>query len=294
MTKRSASIALTCSLLLGSLLSLAPSAWAAQALYSLARTGDKLRIIDPATGATLSETAITLPAATIFGGNGLARNPQTGEFYALVRTSSGFPSTRPLVKIEPLTGVATSIGDPGDKFAALTFDSNGTLWAVTGDGAATPESLYSLSLVDGNATFSALLGNGGDGEAIAFNPNDGLLYHASGVDGPPDTRILETIDPNSLAVNNVPISGHSYSEITVLAFSGSSFFAGATLPTQPDFMAVTDGGAFSLIGSMDHVSKGLAFGPAPIPTLGDRGRALLMTFVALTMIVILARRRIAT
>src|SRR5439155_12783760 len=89
-------------------------------------------------------------------------------------------SGRQLVKIDSGTGVATSIGNTGDNFAGLAFDSNGTLYGVTGDGATVPETLYTLSTSDASKTLVCTLGNGSDGEVIAFNPDDGLLYHASG------------------------------------------------------------------------------------------------------------------
>ncbi len=44
----------------------------------------------------------------------------------------------------------------------------------------TPESLFAIDLANASATFLMALGNGGDGDAIGFNPVDGLLYHASG------------------------------------------------------------------------------------------------------------------
>jgi hypothetical protein len=55
-----------------------------------------------------------------------------------------------------------------------------TLYGVTGDGGSAPETLYTLSQTDASRTFVRAFGNGDDGEAIAFNPDDGLLYHASG------------------------------------------------------------------------------------------------------------------
>ena len=39
------------------------------------------------------------------------------------------------VMFDPSTGVTTSIGDTGDRFTGLAFDSAGILYAVTGDGA---------------------------------------------------------------------------------------------------------------------------------------------------------------
>lgn len=270
------------------LLLAAPILWplpaAAQVLYSIARGDNVLRVIDPATGATIADDfLIEPPGGTVTGGNGLAKHPSKASLYALVRTSGGFPTNRTLIEIRPLAGTAQIIGDTGDRFAGLAFDSSGTLYAVTGDGAATPESLYTLSLTDATPTFVVSLGNGGDGEAIGFNPNDGFLYHTSGVDDGlnPDTRIFERIDLNSLTVTNIPISGDGYSEITALVFSGNSFFAADTL--GPILSSVTDGGAFSTVGSMDHVSKGLAFSaPAPVPALGGWGLAVLVVFLVLT------------
>ena len=62
-----------------------------------------------------------------------------------------------------------------------------------------------------------VLGRGNDGEAIGFNPNDGLIYHASGNDTGGDgcapfnpsicVEIFESINPNTLAVTNIPLSG---------------------------------------------------------------------------------------
>ena len=79
-----------------------------------------------------------------------------------------------------------------------------TLWGVSGDGATTPESLFTINITDASITFQTTLGNGEDGEGIAYNPTDGLLYHTSGdVDG---EQYFETVDPNTLAVgpNLVP------------------------------------------------------------------------------------------
>ena len=62
-----------------------------------------------------------------------------------------------------------------------------------------------------------VLGRGNDGEAIGFNPNDGLIYHASGNDTGGNgcaqfdplvcVEIFESVNPNTLAVTNVPLSG---------------------------------------------------------------------------------------
>src|SRR6266850_2092986 len=55
------------------------------------------------------------------------------------------------------------------------------LIGVTGDGASIPESLFLLNPTNASAIFVMALGNGSEGEAIGYNPDDGLLYHASGL-----------------------------------------------------------------------------------------------------------------
>ena len=55
-----------------------------------------------------------------------------------------------------------------------------------------PESLYLLSQTNASARFVMSLGNGADGESIAYNPDDALLYHGSGIN--PGDRFWESID----------------------------------------------------------------------------------------------------
>jgi len=121
---------------------------------------------------------ITLAGETVNGGTGLATDPTTGTLWALLKLSG--QDGRELVTIDPETGVATSIGNTGSRFAGIAFDASGNLFGVTGDGGLPPETLATLSKTDGSATFVCSLGLGGDGENIAFNPTDALLYHYSG------------------------------------------------------------------------------------------------------------------
>ena len=75
-------------------------------------------------------------------------------------------------------------------------------------------------------------------------------------------------------------SSYRYGEITALVFSGSGFYATDTL--GPILLSVTGGGVFSAIGTLDHVSKGLASGPVvTVPMLGPWALALLTFFLGL-------------
>jgi hypothetical protein len=235
-----------------------------------------LRMVDGTDGSTVvgAGVVIDLEGHTVLGATGLARDPQTGTLYAMLKLQG--TSFRRLVTLDEFTGVATDVGDTGHRFAGLAFGSDGTLYGVTGDGDGVPESLYTLSTVDGTPTLVRELGAGSDGETIAFNPDDGLLYHASGIGTPnhPNGEQFETIDPASLTTSNIPLSGFDYEELTALTYSEGAFFAGDlgnAAVDMPRFFRITTGGVVTFLGDMDHVSKGLV--PAlpvdvePVPTL---------------------------
>ena len=230
-----------------------------------------LRKIDPADGSTVpgASVAITLSGAVVIGATGLARDPQTGVLYALLKIEG--TSFRRLVTLDEWTGVATDIGDTGNRFAGIAFASDGTLYAVTGDGGGIPESLFTLSTIDASSTLVRELGAGSDGEALAFNPDDGLLYHASGIGTPnnPNGEKFETVDPDTLVVTNVPLSGFDYEELTSLTYLDGGFFAGDlgdASVDMPGFFRISTAGEVTFLGDMDHVAKGLVLAATPTAT----------------------------
>lgn len=202
-------------------------------------------------------------------------------------------STRELVTLDVETGVTTSVGNTGDKFASITFGSDGTLYGITGDGATSPQSLYSLSTTTAAATLLTSRGapveEVTDGEALGFNPTDDLLYRGSGI-GPPNTaEIFETIDPGTLTIVNVPLSGFDYEELTALLYLDGEFYAadlGDPLVDMPQLHRITPAGVVSLVGDLDHVSKGLipATLPPPqtVPALPQSALIILILAVFLT------------
>jgi hypothetical protein len=208
---------------------------------------------------------ITLEESTVTGATGLARDPLTDTLYALLKIQG--TSFRVLVTLNESDGEAKKLGNTGENLAGIAFSDDGTLYGVSGDGAVTPETLYTVSTEDGSITFAVQLGNGSDGEALAFNPDDGFLYHASGIGTPNSTEIFETIDPdNSFAVANVPLSGDDYEELTSLTYANGSFFAGDRGNINfddPGLFSITAGGVSTFLGTIDHVSKGLVYLPEP-------------------------------
>jgi hypothetical protein len=260
-------------------------AYAQNILYSVSRDDDLLRVINPSTGGTIASVAITLAGKGVAFANGLATHPVTGELFALLKLDG--QTGRQLVTINPTTGVATSIGDTGDQFAALAFNSSGTLFAVVGDkkssagGGLPPETLFILNTSNAAPTQVLVLGRGNDGEAIGFNPNDGLIYHASGNDTGGEgctpfnpsvcVEIFESVNPNTLAVTNIALSGaytpftEEYSEVLALTHLSGNVLLLADI--DQNLYQITTTGVVTLVGTMDHVVKGLAFVEGPVTSL---------------------------
>ena len=132
--------------------------------------------IDPATGTISNAHQVTLAGFTVGSSQAMAARPGDGVLFAVIQTTE--PARR-LVTINPNTGVATSIGVLTNQISSLAFRSTGTLWAVSGDGGSPAETLYTVNTSNAALTLQFALGNGADGETIAFHGN-GLMYHSSG------------------------------------------------------------------------------------------------------------------
>jgi hypothetical protein len=234
--------------------------------------GSAIRQVDPTTGATISFFQWRLPAGT-YGAytTGLAAHPTTGEFFALVQSApspTGPICQHKLAKINPVTGAATILGNTGACFASLAFHRNGTLYGVTNSEGTELPSLFTLNTT--NATpkllisFGAVSGSSGavvGGSGLAFNPSDGLLYRSGRV-GVSD-QIFQSINPNTLAVTDIPLSGSPTDEIIALTHSFENTLLGADVGNR--LVSITTEGVRTLIGPMDHLARGLAFATTLAP-----------------------------
>ncbi|OJY26315.1 MAG: hypothetical protein BGO98_38795 [Myxococcales bacterium 68-20] len=149
---------------------------------------------------------ITLPGSTVSGTNAMTRHPVTGTVYAVLKVQPD----RILATLDLATGVATSIGTLGERFSALAFTPDGaTLYGVTGDGSPTPETLFTIDPQTAARTQIQTLGNGADGEVIAFD-GAGTLYHWSGN----GTVVTETIQigAGTTAVD-FPVIGETFGAV---------------------------------------------------------------------------------
>jgi hypothetical protein len=127
-----------------------------------------------------------------------------------------------------------------------------TLYGVTGDGASTSETLFIIDQTTGAPTFFMTLGNGSDGEVIAFNPNDGMMYHASGN----SIAIFESINLSTQVIT--PISGSlGTGEIFGLVFDPmTGDFIGSDIASN--LIRITTAGAVTVIGNIGTDVRGLA------------------------------------
>jgi len=236
----------------------AGSASAQGTLLSVSQSDAQLRTINPATAATTGSVTMTLAGQTILGANGLATHPVSGQVFVVLRLNG--VANRVLGTVNPTTGVVTQIGNMGDLFAGIAFSCAGVLYGVTGDGGNVSESLFSINQSTGAATLVGALGNGDDGEAIAFNPVDNMMYHASGLSNVIFERFDPTVTP--FAITNIPIAAPlTNNEAQALTFdpiSGNILWK-QTFGGAGPLYSVTSTGMATTIGTIDHRSKGLTF-----------------------------------
>lgn len=155
-----------------------------RSLYAPSPFQNHVYRIDPVTYQVLETIDPTMEGETPTGCVAFAEDPTDGAVYAVVKLTTG----RVLARFDAASAVYTQIAALDDRYASITFDSAGQLYAVTGNGATTPETLFRLDKASGAASLVRALGAGADGEVIAYNPEDGKLYHWSG-----GTSFYETI-----------------------------------------------------------------------------------------------------
>jgi len=229
-------------------------------VFSIDSKSPILRTINPDTGATISSVGITLAGETVNGGRGLAFNPADGKLYAFLKVSDN-PGGQVgkdsfLVTLEPTTGVATLIGDTGDRFNAMAFKEN-TLFAVNTSG-----ELHSMSTVDASTIFLCEVASS-TGQGLASNPVDGFLYHYTF-----DTfeRIDDTTqDP--CGVTPIPLSPDptpmlSNTALTFRTTTGEFLFAE---DSSELYTLIADGKGPDFVADMDAQSRGLAIITGDIP-----------------------------
>jgi hypothetical protein len=222
---------------------------------------DSLWVLDTVTFDILSRTQLTSPDGNIQGLNGMAQHPTTGQYFVLVKLQG--ISGRLLGTLDTTTATVDTIGNLGDNFAGITFSPDGRLFGVTGDGASVSETLYEINPSNAAVTLLSALGNGDDGEVIVFNPEDGNIYHFSGISVINVDQIAETVDTTSFSVSALTMIGDDMGEV-----SGATYIGDGTLLTtniNGDLFSfdVATSSASTLTTSLPNTIRGLAL-TAPV------------------------------
>lgn len=178
----------------------------------------EIDILNRATGNVMSSETLSLTGHTIDGTNGLSIHPSTGEIFVVIRDGS----SRILCTVDRDTGDCTEEATFPDDVASIAFRANGTLYAITDDNATTPSTLFTVNMATGSLTqVRDMSGFSDDGEAIAFNWDDGHMYYLSGTTAPIEFTQLNLTSNTTQPINNNLMQGRV---ITAFAFDDNQTF----------------------------------------------------------------------
>lgn len=245
-----------------------------QYYYAVSPTSDSLYTVNSLTGVHTTNGVINYNNGTISGFTGMAQNPVSSDVYAIVRKSGGIFE---LAMFNAAKDSVLFVGTLSDKFAGLTFSNNGVLYGITGDGAnISPSTLYTINTSTAASTLVAdLSATTTDGEAIAFNTTDGLIYRFTGED------TLQSVNPTTTATVNYAFTNtvDNYGHALIYNSSTNDFVmaAGDTIYTVSTSGALSDK-VYSALGS-DFQIKGLVVAPTPasVSTI-EKAKALVSVF----------------
>ncbi|MCO6480993.1 MAG: right-handed parallel beta-helix repeat-containing protein, partial [Phaeodactylibacter sp.] len=174
--------------------------------------------VDVTDWSTQSARTLTMTGYDVEGGNSIALNPTNGLYYAILQVDNDDPR---LATVDIATGICTDIGSLGNqyRFSSITFAPDGTLYGCTGNNGSSPGSLFTIDPATGVATLRQALQSGG-GHVLAFNPDDGFLYHFT-------NGYIEKVDPATYARSAITLSGDIYANPLGAVYKGNgSFYMG--------------------------------------------------------------------
>jgi len=140
-----------------------------------------------------------------------------------------------------------------------------TLFGVTGDGATTSESLFTIDTNNAAITFFQGLGNGDDGEVIAtIQGNQTDIFHWSGRGTENADAIYESVNTANNMITPIMYDGFHGDDLVFAEEALASTFdlvRGQFLVADLDEFLYTQtiDGTVNILGTLDHLSKGLAF-----------------------------------
>jgi hypothetical protein len=185
-------------------------------IYTSGAFDMQLRTLDGTTYSEINNITINPSSGSYSRTTGMAKDPVNGDVYVVL---NNFTNNRALAKLDLVTGNATIVGNTGRYFASIAFTSTGNLYGVTGNGSGygAQNSLYSINKSNATSTYLTAL-NGTANHALAFNTDDGKLYHWS-------AYLMEKIDLGSNAITNITLSGNpDYSNPGAATYTGNGNF----------------------------------------------------------------------
>ena len=242
-------------------------------------------------------------------GKGLAVDPTNGEMWAILGFRPYYMTSGDwwaLARLNPYSGVAVAVDDPMTSslpilYTDLAVDLESLVYGATGNSPQKvvdqDHALYEIDKIDTSDTFILQFPEPPDvnftpGEVIAFNNDDGLMYHASGSYDTEAERLFETLDLDTLALTAVPITPVGQGEwfwrrpsAMTYAWGASQFYLADNYEVAELFRLTLSGGvvtqeSIGIIGVPDEdyapPIEGLAFlfdraFPAPEVTVDGSG-----------------------
>ncbi len=225
-------------------------------------SGNKIHQLNKTDASSISNQTIVVAGLTVQGCNGLAVDPTTGTFYAIIKHQAN-ATDRHLVTIDPTTGIGTDIGGMGDTYATLGFLADGSLRTVAGFASPDQEQYYSVNKLTGQTTKLCSVGGfgSGTGQGLALNFDDNKIYHNSGFGGV-NMRFAtvdnEGVDPCGITDLGLP-TGFIFAEILAMTYNtNDAIFYGYDFT---NYWTMNTTGFTTLLNGSPQINefKGLAF-----------------------------------
>ena len=193
------------------------------------------------------------------GCSGLAQDPTTGTFYAIIHEDGG---SRILSTIDPETGLGNAIDSMDDAFNTLAFNSNGDLFTMGGNAAQTQDLLSSVNKATANVSPVCPLPPTGSGfNYLAYNWTEDALYRLAGNgfgnEEPFDDIHLDKINNLSTCdVTTTTITGSLTGQVMDLSFNtNDQLYYVLMRDADPTYHSLTTDGVATLIGSPFTIEK---------------------------------------
>lgn len=199
---------------------------------------------------------LDLHGENIVGISGIASNPQTGAYYVVGETNQTGGNSF-IGRIVNVSGKIAKLFTLTDLYNDITFHSDGRCFGVIDSTSVNQGKIFEIDLETG---VESLIANGatGSGQSLAFNYDDGLLYHL--FSSPPS---FESILPDApytitpIATSGSPSPAPDISGF--LLYNGSNVFVFQTdLGGANNWYTINTSGAIAFVGAKGEGFYGAA------------------------------------